>query len=134
MVRGDAQALHVLARNLADNAARYTPPGGIVRAVVEAEGDKVLFTVDDSGPGIAPAERERVFDRFYRCHPVDEDATGAAAQGSGLGLAIVRGIAVQHGAQITLHSSPLGGLRAVVLIPQAGAAGAATRPESGASS
>jgi len=69
--------------------------------------------VDDAGPGIAPTDRERVFDRFYRHAAGDEP-------GSGLGLAIVRGIAQQHHASVTLAGSPLGGLRvAVAFVPAA---------------
>jgi signal transduction histidine kinase len=60
--------------------------------------------VDDAGPGIPPAERERVFDRFYRRGVADEPGTG-------LGLAIVRGVAQRHGATVQLGESPLGGLR-----------------------
>jgi signal transduction histidine kinase len=60
--------------------------------------------VDDAGPGIPPAERERVFDRFYRRGLADEPGTG-------LGLAIVRGVAQRHGATVALDDSPLGGLR-----------------------
>jgi len=67
--------------------------------------------VDDSGPGIAEGERERVFDRFYRI-------LGSGVEGSGLGLAIVRGVAEAHGATVTLQrSARLGGLRVVVAWP-----------------
>ncbi|WP_043814432.1 sensor histidine kinase, partial [Rubrivivax gelatinosus] len=68
--------------------------------------------VDDAGPGIPEAERERVFDRFYRRDP-------GAGEGSGLGLAIVRTIAARHGATVTLGDSPQGGLRASVRFPAA---------------
>ena len=63
--------------------------------------------VDDGGPGIPVEERERVFDRFYRRTTEDESGTG-------LGLAIVRSVAAAHGATVSLHESPLGGLRATV--------------------
>ena len=106
-VQGDAAALTVLARNLADNAVRYAPPGSRVELRVAIDEGVPTLQVDDAGPGIAPADRERVFDRFYR-HAAGEES------GSGLGLAIVRGIAQQHGAALTLGESPLGGLRVVV--------------------
>ncbi len=103
-VEGDAAALSALVRNLADNAVRYSPPGASVELRVLNEGGAAMLQVDDAGPGIAPAERERVFDRFYRRNTGDE-------AGTGLGLAIVRGVAQRHGARVTLDDSPLGGLR-----------------------
>jgi signal transduction histidine kinase len=106
-VAGDAAALRILVRNLVDNAVRYTPAGGRVKVTLQQERDAPVLTVDDSGPGIAPAERARVFDRFYR-------GAGREEGGSGLGLAIARGIAEQHGARIELADSPLGGLRVCV--------------------
>ncbi|MGE5864730.1 MAG: ATP-binding protein [Rhizobacter sp.] len=104
---GDRTALGVLARNLADNALRYSPPGAhVVVRVGRADGVPFL-QVDDNGPGIPPDERSRVFDRFYRRESSDEG-------GSGLGLAIVDSIARRHHARVTLSDSPLGGLRAMV--------------------
>jgi len=117
---GNAGGLRILARNLADNAVRYTPAGGQVRLQVHAQGDHALLIVDDSGPGIAPEERERVFDRFYR-RSLEGDSW--AQTGSGLGLAIVRSVAAQHRAQVQLLDSPLGGLRVQVRFPRAGAGG-----------
>jgi two-component system OmpR family sensor kinase len=104
---GDADALQALLGNLIDNALRYTPSGGKVDVeVYEREGARVL-AVSDTGPGIPPAERERVFDRFYR-------VPGNRTPGTGLGLAIVRSIAQTHGARIELLDNPGGGLRVVV--------------------
>lgn len=113
MVMGDADALQVLISNLVDNAVRYTQAGGRVDVAlqrVEGSGaacSRLRLTVDDSGPGIAPAERERVLDRFYR-------SAGSGQPGSGLGLAIVRSIALRHHAGLKLDDSPLGGLRVMV--------------------
>jgi signal transduction histidine kinase len=107
VLQGDAAALTALARNLADNAVRYAPPGSRVELRVSLADGVPTLQVDDAGPGIAPADRERVFDRFYRHAAGDEPGTG-------LGLAIVRSIAQQHGASVTLGESPLGGLRVVV--------------------
>ena len=106
-VAGDPAALQVLVRNLADNAVRYAAPGTRVELRVLQPDGVATLQVDDAGPGIPPAERERVFDRFYR--------RGLGLEGgSGLGLAIVRSIAQRHGASVALGDSPLGGLRASV--------------------
>ena len=107
MLQGDAAALRALARNLADNALRYAPAGSRVELRVRLDAGVPTLQVDDAGPGIAAADRERVFDRFYRHAAGDEPGTG-------LGLAIVRSVAQQHGASVTLGDSPLGGLRVVV--------------------
>jgi two-component system, OmpR family, sensor kinase len=107
-VRGQPEALHVLLRNLLDNALKYSPEGGQVDLSLELSDGAPLLSVEDNGPGIPENEHERVFDRFYR---VPE--TGAI--GSGLGLAIVRTIAARHGATVRLsRSARLGGLSVVV--------------------
>ena len=109
-VRGSAEALRMLVRNLLDNAIKYTPPGGQVDVQVRAlvEEQAVLLTVEDSGPGIDPAHRDRALQRFVR---VGSDSS-AATTGSGLGLAIVQAIAQRHGAVVELGASDrLGGLR-----------------------
>ena len=95
---GDATGLRVLIGNLIDNALRYTPAGGRVDADVSREAAEVVLAVRDSGPGIAPDQRSRVFDRFYR---VTTQAS-AAVPGSGLGLAIVKRVADRHDATIAL--------------------------------
>jgi len=105
---GQPDALQILLRNLVENAVKYTPAGGTVDISVQHEGGKIVVQVEDSGPGIPPEERERVFDRFYR-------VAGSDAAGSGLGLAIIKAIAERHGATLVLDSSlRLGGLKAVV--------------------
>ena len=110
-VRGDPHALRILLRNLVDNAVRYTPPGGRADVAAARTEGGALLRVLDTGPGIPAAERERVFDRFYR-------VPGSAESGSGLGLAIVRRIAELHGAQVTLETGPGGrGLKASVRFP-----------------
>ncbi|WP_242051107.1 sensor histidine kinase, partial [Streptococcus agalactiae] len=87
---------------------KYTPSGGTVDIAVRQEKDAAVVSVEDSGPGIPPEERERVFDRFYR-------VPGSDAAGSGLGLAIIKAIAERHGAQLHLDKSErLGGLAATV--------------------
>jgi two-component system OmpR family sensor kinase len=110
-VEGQPDALMILLRNLIDNAIKYTPEGGTVDVSVVAEHRGVTVTVEDSGPGIPPAERERVFDRFYR-------VPGSDAKGSGLGLAIIKSIAERHGATLALgESKRLGGLEVTVTFP-----------------
>jgi len=107
-VQGDATALHALARNLVDNAIRYAPAGGAVRLAAFAEDGSAFLVVEDDGPGIPPAERARVFDRFYRL-------PGSHAEGSGLGLAIAKQVADAHGAEIALgDAAGAHGLRVTV--------------------
>jgi two-component system OmpR family sensor kinase len=110
-IPGDPEALRTLLRNLIDNAVRYTDEGGRVDVTLEESAGaapRAQLTVTDSGPGIPPEERARVFDRFYR-------RAGTAPPGSGLGLAIVKAIAHAHGAELTLTAGPDGrGLRVIV--------------------
>jgi len=104
-VSGHAEALRILVRNLLENALKYTPVGGRVDVAWRSVGDALELCVEDSGPGIPEAERERVLDRFVRL-------PDAPASGSGLGLAIVRAVADLHAATLRLDASPkLGGLR-----------------------
>jgi two-component system, OmpR family, sensor kinase len=117
-VEGDADALRTLLRNLVDNAVRYSPRGGRVDVTVAAPApgaaSATRLTVSDDGPGIAPEERARVFDRFYR-------RPGTEPPGSGLGLAIVKAIAESHGATVTLADGPSGkGLAVIVSFPPQG--------------
>jgi two-component system OmpR family sensor kinase len=93
---GGADSLRILFDNLLENAIRYTPEGGTVDVQVTSTPDGIQVEVIDTGPGIPPAERTRVFDRFYR-------REGTDVPGRGLGLAIVKTIAERHRAQITLH-------------------------------
>jgi two-component system OmpR family sensor kinase len=118
-VLGDPDALRTLVRNLVDNAVRYTPVGGTVDLSVQESGDpgksnsRAVLRIVDTGPGIAPAERQRVFDRFYR-------PPGTSPPGSGLGMAIVKAIADAHGASIALDADPGGpGLAVTVAFPAA---------------
>jgi len=108
---GDASALRILVRNLIDNAVRYGREGGQVTVVIEtAPGGGAHLFVDDDGSGIPQADRERVFDRFYRRSPGE-------TTGSGLGLAIVRRVILAHGGQASLEGSPAGGARLLLRWP-----------------
>ena len=107
-ITADEDLLRILLRNLVDNAIRYTPAGGRVGVAVTGAGGKTRLTVSDSGPGIPPAERGRVFERFARL-------AGQETEGSGLGLSIVRRIAELHGAQVTLKTGDGGRGLAVVV-------------------
>lgn len=112
-VQADADALQTLLTNLIGNALRYTPRGGRVDVRVELDNARPCLEVCDTGPGIPPEERGRVFDRFYRrATPAQDEAIG-----SGLGLSIVQRIAEHHGATIRLDDAPGGGLRARIVFP-----------------
>jgi two-component system OmpR family sensor kinase len=110
-VQGAREGLRALLVNLVDNAIRYTPEKGRVDVASYREGSRAVLSVIDTGPGIPPEERERVFDRFYR-------RVGSQTSGSGLGLSIVRDIARRHHAQVVLDAGPAGrGLAVCVVFP-----------------
>lgn len=112
-VLGQEGPLRILVRNLLENAVKYTPAGGTVDLAIRTGGDRVELVVADSGPGIPPAERERVFDRFYRL-------PGQEGLGNGLGLAIVKAVAERHQGRVGLgRSDRLGGLEVAVSLPLA---------------
>ena len=101
MVQGNPTTLREMLSNLTDNAIRYTATGGsvTVRVRADADGTYAYLEVEDTGPGITPAERRHVFERFYRI-------LGSNVEGSGLGLAIVREIAQQHAADVDIFDNP----------------------------
>lgn len=101
MVLGNPVMLRELLSNLIDNALRYTPAGGhvTVRVRTNKEEGLAILEVEDTGPGIPPAERPHVFERFYRI-------LGSNVEGSGLGLSIVREIAQQHDAYVDIFNNP----------------------------
>jgi two-component system OmpR family sensor kinase len=103
----DPDRLTQVLRNLAGNARRHAGPTGRVEVSAEARGGRLTICVDDDGPGIPPAERDRVFDRFHRSEAARDRDSG----GSGLGLAIARSIVELHGGRIRVEDSPLGGAR-----------------------
>jgi two-component system OmpR family sensor kinase len=111
VIASHRESLHLILRNLLDNAIKYTPAGGRVDIGLGRDDAACWLAVEDNGPGIPEAERQRVFDRFYRL-------PGSAGAGSGLGLAIVRTVAERLGGEVRLDSSPgLGGLRVEIRLP-----------------
>jgi two-component system OmpR family sensor kinase len=108
---GDAEGLRLLCASLIENALCYTPAGGTVDVAIVRTATASWLSVTDTGPGIPPAERQRVFDRFYRGNNVH-------ASGSGLGLAIVKAVAERHQGHITLEErEPSPGLVVRVMFP-----------------
>ena len=111
IVSAPAEWLDRLAGVLLDNACKYSPEGGSIAVRVDAPGRRVLLTVDDSGPGIPPAERARVFDRFHRA----TDQPG----GAGLGLAIAAAIVHATNGRWLIGTSPAGGASISITWPRA---------------
>lgn len=97
-IKGQTLLLGEALNNLIDNAIRYTPAPGHITVSLHELSNEIVLAVEDSGPGIAEEERERVFDRFYR-------VLGSGVDGSGLGLAIVREIAQRHHASVLVTDS-----------------------------
>lgn len=113
-VKGQGEALRILLGNLLDNAVKYTPANGQVDVSLHLQQEQPVLTIEDSGPGITPEDRARVFDRFFRASDTAHET------GSGLGLAIVKAIADRHGATLALEpSARLGGLKVEVRFPAA---------------
>lgn len=111
-VHGNALLLREAIANLIDNALRYAGRGAAVTVRVRALGPDALIEVEDDGPGIAPADRERVFERFAR-------AT-LQGDGCGLGLSIVKEIAERHGGEVALEGAAPKGLRVRLRLPRLG--------------
>ncbi len=106
-VKGDADQLKQVFMNLAINALDACPEGGRVKLSASGEGNTMRVSVEDSGVGIPPADRDRIFEPFF----------STKSQGSGLGLPISHAIISQHGGRIEVHASQLGGARFDVLLP-----------------
>ena len=113
-VLGDPDHLKQLLLILADNAVKYTPAGGRVSLSAHRQNGSLRLVVADSGIGIGPEERERIFERFYRADPARSPG------GAGLGLAIARWIAEEHGGDIEVQSSPGQGSTFTVRLPALG--------------
>jgi len=104
-LRGERAGLLRLASNLVSNAILYSSPGGLVEVRIAGARDAVILEVADHGPGIAPADRERIFERFVRL----EQTRARNPQGSGLGLAIVEQVAAAHGGAVEVLENEGGG-------------------------
>ncbi|MEO8005859.1 MAG: ATP-binding protein [Betaproteobacteria bacterium] len=110
-ITGNPEALRAMLGNLIDNAIRYIQRGGKIDVGAHSQGNQAVLTITDNGPGIAPAFRERAFDRFWR-------GEGAREIGSGLGLAIVKNVVDHHGATVSLEPVEHDrGLRVMVRFP-----------------
>jgi len=113
MVQADADRIRQVLTNLLSNALIHTTPGTPVRVLVETTGGMVQVSVQDQGPGLAPDQVARVFERFYRV----DASRGRASGGSGLGLAIVHSVVVASGGTVTCQSSSTGGTTFIVALP-----------------
>ena len=116
-VEADPERLHQVLSNLLDNAVRHSPPGGRVSVVGRASRGRLALEVLDEGPGIAPGEEARVFERFYR----SDAARSSSEGGTGLGLAIARWIVDLHGGDIRAERREPQGCRMIVELPRAAA-------------
>jgi heavy metal sensor kinase len=112
-IRGDADQLRRLLFNLLDNAIKFTPPGGTIRATLVRSEGQARVVVEDGGIGIPPEHLPHVFERFYRVDP----ARGHETDGTGLGLAICRSIAEAHGGDMQVESMVGQGTRAALTLP-----------------
>jgi two-component system OmpR family sensor kinase len=108
-IQGWQPGLHVLIRNLVENAIHHSPHGGRIDIGILARDGGTVLAVSDEGEGIAPDQRDAMLARFRR--------GGESSEGSGLGLAIVARIADVHGAKIVLENSARGGLVVEVAFP-----------------
>jgi signal transduction histidine kinase len=101
-MRGDSSLLFEAVSNLIDNALKFTPPGGSVTLRTMSTADRQVIDVSDTGPGIAPGEREAVMRRFYRAEE------SRHTSGSGLGLTLVAAVARLHNMDLTIADEPVG--------------------------
>ncbi|MBF7729374.1 ATP-binding protein [Pseudomonas sp. N040] len=108
-VRADAPSLGILLQNLVSNAVQHTPAGGQIQVSLWAETENIWLLVEDSGGGVPEAQREKLFERFYR---------QGSGQGAGLGLSIVQRIVELHAGEILLADAPTGGLLVRVRLPR----------------
>jgi two-component system phosphate regulon sensor histidine kinase PhoR len=115
VVEGDHASLLRVVNNLLDNAIKYSPPGTTVRVSTCDEGELVALSVADEGPGIAPQDLPRVFERFYKGDP---SRTNSAASGVGLGLAIVKHSVRLHGGTVEAQSPPGHGAVFTIRLPK----------------
>lgn len=111
----DRERLHQMMSNLLHNALRHSPPGEPVVVSAAPDGERIVIAVADRGPGLAPGEETKVFERFYR----GDEARSGDEGGAGLGLAIARWIVDLHGGAIRAERNEPNGCRMVVALPEA---------------
>lgn len=109
-IKGDPLLLQILINNLLENAIKYSPREGEIRAILEKKGDQIDLQVQDKGPGIAMEERKKIFSKFYR---IGNEST-RKKQGTGLGLYLCRKIARDHNGDISVTNNEGGGSNFVV--------------------
>ncbi len=107
VVWGNQDRLEQVLQNLAANAVRHTPEGGRIEIRAEEAGERIRISVRDTGPGIAPEDQARVFDRFYKADA--SRTTNQHSTGSGLGLSIAKAITERHGGTISAANADGGG-------------------------
>ena len=110
-IRGDPDGLSRVFRNLLDNAARHAT--AVIEVQSQQQGESVVVIVSDDGPGIAPADRERVFERFVRL----DEARSRDEGGTGLGLAVARAVTRHHGGDVRFVDPVGGGTSVEVRLP-----------------
>ena len=120
MLRVDRDAIVEALLNLLQNAVKYTPSPQLIEISASRRSHRIGLSVDDNGPGIAQADRHRIFEKFYQADTLLSSATQAgAARGSGLGLSIVRAVTRGHGGRVELHTEVDRGSRFTLWLPMA---------------
>jgi two-component system sensor histidine kinase KdpD len=126
LIRVDGLLIEQVFLNILDNAVKYTPAGSPLEIEARAETDGVVVTIADRGPGFAPGDEERVFDKFFR------GSSGDDSKGAGLGLTICRGIVAAHGGRIAARNRPDGGAVFEIFLPRENDAAPAPAEPAGA--
>jgi two-component system phosphate regulon sensor histidine kinase PhoR len=111
--RGNPIRLRQMVDNLLGNAIKYTPDGGDITIEMEAQSEQIILRINNTGPGIPPADQPHIFEKFYRARNVPK-----GVEGSGLGLAIVKSIVVSHQGRIWAESLPGHGSTFTVILPR----------------
>jgi two-component system sensor histidine kinase BaeS len=111
----DSDRLQQLFSNLLENSIRYTDAGGEIQVGISTSDTKVFITIDDSAPGVAPEQYDKIFERLFRLENSRSRATG----GAGLGLAICKNIVNAHQGNIRAGTSAFGGLQICIELPKA---------------
>ncbi len=113
IVQGDREKLRTVIDNLISNAAKFTPEEGRIGVDIRKEGDTIYLQVTDTGPGVVPEERQRVFEPFYQGSVLAE----GHVKGTGLGLSIAREFALEHRGSLDLGEAETGGTRIRLNLP-----------------